>query len=317
MIEKSKAKTNFYYVIPFLPELPELPAVETEIANIREPAPEAYDGVIQSIFEELDEKDAEMARYLLFPTDNLNLADMIWQNERKNQPGWGGPFTEPEFREGGLFDRETLYSEIQIRDEIPRYMKLFLEERSQSEIIFERASYLPVDHLSNLFYAEVTAQNNDFLRQWFAFERDLRNMVAATRARKHEMPVQRRRYPRIGEAHAQAMIGNSDVVQAIFSSGATDYGLAGVYDWVAALLEFDDAPLSRAELGIDRIRWEMAEQICRQTADDPWFSLERVLTFMIQYRILNRWQKLHQKEEKLEGIVDQLKNQFIENLGVL
>lgn len=317
-------KTNYFYLISSLPDLdpyfqqkafrfdPSDPQNKKEGDTI-----EQLDTQIEFIFETLSQPDADTAAYLLYPIDNINLANMIWQEERKNLPGWGGPFVEAPFIDGGRFDKDTLYKEIRQPDEIPSYMKDFLEERSRPDMVFERASLLPIDQLSRRFYKELEQHSSPFLRQWFAFDSSLRNLIAASRARKRDIPLQRRRAPRVGESHAQTLQEN-ETAETIFSSHAHDYGLSAIYPWAAPLFELDAAPLQEGEIGIDRIRWRSAAELSQTlnpgAAD---FTLDHILAYIIQAQTVRRWHNLERQksEDHYSKISEALLKQAFEKTG--
>lgn len=86
------------------------------------------------------------------------------------------------------------------------------------------------------------------------------------------------------------MIGNNEFSIALRTSNAKDFGLAMDYPFaekVIALMENDN--LVERERGLDLIYWNFLDE----AVTFEYFSLERVISYMLRLMIVERWSKMN------------------------
>ncbi|MBO4249726.1 MAG: DUF2764 family protein [Paludibacteraceae bacterium] len=117
-----------------------------------------------------------------------------------------------------------------------------------------------------------------FVRDWFAYNQDLNNVMVATICRKHGFDV------------GKGIIGHNEVAQILRKNlPQKDFGLAAVMDNLPEIMAVVDIEnLREREKRLDAIRFLWLEEKTRFSS----FSLENVLAYWLQAEMLNRWSLL-------------------------
>ncbi len=127
------------------------------------------------------------------------------------------------------------------------------------------------NRLYGLYYDFVLANTSSpLLREYFSFERDLRNILAALRAR------------RLGLPPSEHLVGEGDVVEGLGRSGAADFGLSRDYPWIERLAEAAEPQV--LEEVREQILWERLEESVE--AED--FAFDVVLSYLLRLELLER-----------------------------
>jgi hypothetical protein len=143
------------------------------------------------------------------------------------------------------------------------------------------------DRLYGAYYEHVIAQSRyPFLKEYFRFERNLRNIIAALRARQKEWNL------------AHYLVGDDEWVSNLERSSVEDFGLSDEYPWISNLLSTDYPP-QRQDL-IEQIIWEYLET---KVGNDP-FHFNAILSYILKLEILEK--KLSMSQEKGMNIVRRL-----------
>jgi Protein of unknown function (DUF2764) len=136
-----------------------------------------------------------------------------------------------------------------------------------------------INKLHEAYYDHVlSTTENDFIRDYFTFQRNLRNVLAAMRARRR------------GLDPSEHVIGEGEVVKLLTGSTAEDFGLTGEYPWLEDLIKAE-APHEHQEV-IDRILWKYLDE---NAGPDP-FDFKGILAYLMKLEILHR--RLTLSEEK-------------------
>lgn len=138
--------------------------------------------------------------------------------------------------------------------------------------------------LFTAYYDECAASGARFLREWSAFDRTLRNVIAAATARAQ------------GVAIDTVTVGGGEVVEQLQRSSAADFGLRGELAYIDAVIATvnDEHNLLDKERKIDRIRWDMASEL--STFD--YFDINAVLAYLVKVNLVARWTLLDRKYGK-------------------
>ena len=119
---------------------------------------------------------------------------------------------------------------------------------------------------------------NKFVRDWFAFNRDMNNVLVASICRKHGFDVKKK------------VLGESEVAETLRTHATQkDFGLnevAGDFSGILALSQIED--LMAREKAMDALRFEWLQE---RTQFD-FFSTEQVLAYYLQAEMLHRWSLL-------------------------
>lgn len=179
----------------------------------------------------LSEKDAEALRWLCYPFDNHNLICLLQGKDT--------------FSPLGSIPPEELRARLEDMSDLPAYMTEFLESYTGKDLSRpERIeSAHPEDDLADDFHRAAAEHPVRFIRDWFAFDLEWRNVIAAIVARRHRLQ--------------QQTLGEGDVADALRTATAADFGLKQQRTWIEPLLQIMDMPdIVQRELKLDLLQWE-------------------------------------------------------------
>lgn len=216
-------------------------------------------GLKDDLGEVLAPEDHVHLAELFYPVDNKNfLAVLLGRSDQAHDPL-------------GNFAREELEDEVRVPTRLPRYMINFIDQY--------RAGISGETHLENILadsmYAALAESNNAFIRDWFTFDRDVRNIIAALGCRRTHKT----------ENIEHEVIGEGLVADAIRRGSGADFGLSRELVWLDALLRGYQASLLERELVIDRIRLDMLDELTISSD----FTLDKVLALVVRLGIAERW----------------------------
>ncbi len=151
------------------------------------------------------------------------------------------------------------------------------------------------DLRTQLLYEDGLHCSNKFLRSWYAYNRDMNNVLVATICRKHGFDVTR------------MIVGRGAVADILRKNlPQKDFGLSGVLDDVQdimSLVEVDN--LMEREKRMDALRFRWLDNATLFID----FSIENVLAYYLQVEMLNRWSVLtvEQGEKVFRELVADMK----------
>jgi uncharacterized protein YlaN (UPF0358 family) len=241
--------------------------------------------------EQVSSDDQKLLKLIRLPFDNVNLVAVLEDSG--------------EFDPRGNFSREELTSSLKNTERLPRYMQIFLEAHHENHPLFP--GLIVRDQLNWLFFDEVTSHSNSFIREWYTFELNIRNLAAGINSRKglkhfDELATERDR------AISSVVIGRNDVAEQILRSSAPDFGLSSILPWTERVLAFSRGTLLDFEKGLDSIRWETLSDLTAFS----YFGIEKVLAFAIKLAMVERWKALDPEtgRERLEKLTEELRAGF-------
>lgn len=137
---------------------------------------------------------------------------------------------------------------------------------------------LSASHMNTHFYRAAGRCKDSFIRGYFAFDWEIRNIMAAYTAREYGMPV------------LTALVGHNELTDKLISSSKVeDFDLKSTSEYATVLHKIMQLkePLER-EQQIDRLRWEKAESL----ATFHYFDIDVILAFLLKASLVARWAKL-------------------------
>ncbi|MDR3286708.1 MAG: DUF2764 domain-containing protein [Prevotellaceae bacterium] len=228
----------------------------------------------KEIEDSLHPNDYELVKILFLHYDNQNLLNTLLQKDFQ-------------FCKKANFTENELDEKIKSHHNIPKYMadfiKIFENEKNEdyaAEIlkIYERDKE---NLLQTLFYNEMLQTKNNFIRQWFAFDRDLRNIQTAIVARRLQIDA------------SNYFVGQN--AETFAKSAAADFGLGSEIDWINKIVQIAEiADVYERERKIDLFRWEKIDEISVYN----YFDIDAVLSFMQKADIVERWISLDKQTGK-------------------
>ena len=150
--------------------------------------------------------------------------------------------------------------------------------------------------LSSHFYRAVSKTQNPFIHNYFSFDQQLRNILAALTARKN------------GQDLVSVLIGNDEVTEALLHSKAADFGLKSQIDFAPRLFSIlEEENILEREQKLDRLRWDKANEICTF----HHFNINVILCFLLKTSIIERWLTLNRErgQELFKTLVHEIKTQ--------
>lgn len=184
----------------------------------------------------------------------------------------------------GNFSREELAEQMKHPDRLPR--RVADTVRAYADPEGEQAEELDMNRrfetaLFDAYYAECARSSSRFLREWSAFDRNLRNIIAAVAARVAGRPAE------------EVVVGGGDVSEQLQRSSAADFGLRGELPWIDALIAAvnDETNLVEKEHKIDLIRWNESVGL----AAFDYFDIDAILSYLVRVNIVARWTQLDER----------------------
>ena len=155
--------------------------------------------------------------------------------------------------------------------------------------------------LMTAYYNLCAASKSRLLREWSNLDRTIRNIVAATVARRQ------------GVAIESVIVGEDSTTESLARSSAADFGLRAELPFVEQLVTAvaDEHNMIEKERKIDNIRWaELAEL---STFD--YFDLNAVIAYLVRVNMVARWAALDAKtgREMFERLVSELNGKELVN----
>jgi len=246
----------------------------------------------EDMAEHIEAEDVALLRTICLPVDNANLISIIENSDRPFVPG-------------GNFSREELEAQISRPDNVPDYMQIFLEARRDSRTLFENCT--AADGLNWLFYDQMSEHPNEFIREWFSFELNLRNVLAGINSRRGLAHLEERGVDP-SQTLSTLILCRTEVSELIMRSGAPDFGLTALLPWVEGLVAASHGGLQEFEKTVDALRWEILDHLTVLSG----FGVESILAAALRIGMAERWAKLDPEtgREKIKTAVAQLKSGF-------
>ena len=240
----------------------------------------------EDIMPELSVEDARIVNLSFYRLDNANILLLLRQG------------AEIELQTLGCFTKEQLLDIISTAKEgdarskdVPAYMYDFLDyyfENIEQNVFWE-------DVLCGYYYSYAVSAPNKFVAQWFEFNRNVNNILVALLARKYKLSV------------SECVIGDDEVAEAIRTSGARDFGLAGTLDYLDEVIRLsENDKLQERERQLDNMRLKWLED----NSVFNYFTVERLFVFLELLIVVERWAKLDADTgmQRYNEIIEELKS---------
>lgn len=269
---------NYYYLVAGLPDLL-LDEGKQQVSCLV---------FINEAAEQLKELDFNLFNLLRLPFDNKNLLSLILKSDHPYDNR--GSIGEVDLAEG-----------VKNPDMLPGYMELFVEAYRENRPPVQGLT--PEDQLAWFFYEELTGHNEPFIREWYTFDLNLRNILAGLNCRKDLEHIDELATDR-DKAFNAVIIGRDEVAESILRSNAQDFGLSAQLPWVEHVVSLSRGSIQEFEKGIDTLRWDILNEMTILSH----FRAETVFAFFIKLIIVERWQALDPEtgREQLERLLDEL-----------
>lgn len=219
--------------------------------------------------EELHPGDYELVESFYYPFDNDNFLNLCFARGKE----WDerGTLTAEQIEQ---IINPKLASEID-KKAYPPHILRFVRHLHDKLEVEEKVGYDDAARfLIAEYYRDLLDSKNIFVRKIAEYRVNTGNILLALNGRKHQLPYQ------------DALIGDNFIVRALQKNYTRDFGLAIDYPEIEHLIQlFESDNLLERELKLDLRQWNFMEE----TIFFNYFSIERVLAFVLKIFIVERW----------------------------
>lgn len=268
----------YYYLVAGLPELTlEDSKLSYTVADFK-----------AELYPDLSDEDRRLIDLFYLKFDNANVLKLL--KDKDAAIDLRGNYSAEELVE--------FISSLKEGDEIadavfPSYLSTFIFEyfnaTAEDDFLYE-------DRLAALYYEYAMKCKNKFVSSWFAFNLTMNNILVALTARKFKMDI------------APLIVGDTEVCEALRTSGARDFGLTGEVDFLDQLVKISETEeLVEREKKIDQLRWNWMEE----ATFFNYFTVERLFVFLLQLEMIERWISLDKEKgnQLFRSIIATLKDE--------
>ena len=268
----------YYYLVAGLPELTlEDSKLSYTVADFK-----------AELYPDLSDEDKKLIDLFYLKFDNANVLKLL--KDKDAAIDLRGNYSAEELVE--------FISSLKEGDEIadavfPSYLSTFIFEyfnaTAEDDFLYE-------DRLAALYYEYAMKCKNKFVSSWFAFNLTMNNILVALTARKFKMDI------------APLIVGDTEVCEALRTSGARDFGLTGEVDFLDQLVKISETEeLVEREKKIDQLRWTWMEE----ATFFNYFTVERLFVFLLQLEMIERWISLDKEKgnQLFRSIIATLKDE--------
>ncbi len=257
--------SQYYYLVTGLPELTlEDNKLNHTVADFK-----------TEFYPLLSGSDKRLVDLFYLQYDNRNLLRLLKDNAAATDPR--GMF-KPEC----FLDVIRQYKEddgvISVTHGLPKYMVAFIVDyfkQKEGDATVDEVAL--EDKLSALYYSHAMKCGNGFVSSWFEFNLNVKNILSAINARKFKIEV------------SPVIVGDTPVCEALRTSNARDFGLAGELDYLDEVLKIGETHnLIEREKKVDQLKWKWMED----KTFFEYFSIERLYVFLLQVELVERWLSL-------------------------
>lgn len=270
--------SKYYYLVAGLPELTlEDSKLSYTVADFK-----------TELYPSLSDKDKKLIDLFYLKFDNANVLKLLKDKDAAIDPR--GVYSAEELAEyiSLLKDGDEMPDSV-----FPSYLSTFISEYFNTPA---EDDFLHEDRLAALYYAYAMKCKNKFVSSWFEFNLTMNNVLVALTARKFKLDV------------APLIVGDTEVSEALRTSGARDFGLTGEVDVLDQLVKISETEeLVEREKKIDQLRWNWMEEA---TFFD-YFTIERLFVFLLQLEMIERWISLDKEKgsQLFRSIIATLKDE--------
>lgn len=238
---------------------------------------------------ELSPADYELIRLLFLPRDHDNLINFLLKKEEEPDPL--GNFTTEDFEE----QVTRLHAILEQEPLLPQYMIDFIRDFEDEEKEIPEESFEKI--LMEGYYAYVSGVSNDFLRRWFEFGQNAKNILTTLICRKHDREI------------AEEVIGDNPLSQELIASRKKGLEIRTDDDYLDALLQLsEEDDFYERERKVDHLKWDYLDE----KTFFHYFTIEKVIGYLVKLFIVFRWKELDKEagREMFERLIHDLESSY-------
>jgi hypothetical protein len=268
-------KQQYYYLISGLPDLA---VTDTHL-------PLTAKTFLEDVRSKIAPEDFVLIRTLFYQKDNKNLLSILFSRG-------------DEISVQGYYSLQELKKGIEGNMVLPQYMENFISSFKENKERYAEAEWEA--KLTEAHFKSSMNFGNEFLRWWFEFELDLKNLLLVLSNRKQN------------RSSAEFIIEANEMASLFKQNPSGDFSTEkslGYFNSAVKIVETEN--WIEREKKIDLLNWKQLEEMTFFN----YFTIEAVLAFTIKLMILERWIMLEQEKEKIS--LSSLLNSFTEKIKIL
>ncbi|TCO09741.1 DUF2764 family protein [Natronoflexus pectinivorans] len=225
--------------------------------------------------DEVNQKDFALVELMFLPYDHINLLNILFKKEKD----WDerGNISKDVMEK--LQDRKSI--EAADPDFVPAYMIEFLERFHGEELVenYHQAEQM----LTEGYFNFLLDSSNEFVREVSMYQKNIGNLMMTLNARKYNMKFD------------EHLVGDDEVTSALKKSRTRDFGLYNQITDIELLIQiFESENMVDRELKLDNHKWQFLDEITFFN----YFTIEKVLAFLLKLFIVERWMSLDSEKGK-------------------
>ena len=267
-----KAQKDYHYLVAGFQD------ITLDTAKLQFHLNEIKDEIIQL----LDPQHYNLIEKLFLPSDNNNLLNFL---QKTNLP----------FDVKGKYNLEEFEENLKEPASLPDYMLQFMKAYVEKEKIYPDLS--DENELNALFYEYILSDENDFLRNWYEFNMNIKNIMTVLVCRRHE------------HSYDKQIIGNTETTEVIRKSQARDFGLGAELTYIDELINISRIEsLMEREKAIDQLKWKYLDE----HTFFEYFTVEKVMSFVLKTAMVERWLSIDKEygNEMFRTLLNELENSY-------
>lgn len=269
-------KKDYYCLVAGLPDL---------LFNDNKPGFDSLEFYTE-LKHQLNRTDYELVKLLFLQSDNKNLLNLIFEQDKP-------------FNLQGNYTKSFLEKQISQPIEIPDYITHFLrfvKNRETHELNLQTEN-----KLHSLYFGYALTTTNTFLREWFEFELNTKNILTAFNCKQFNYSLETHLIPAGKNNTVYQLLTHKHLKHEYFEDELP------FAEQIFRIAESDATPEEK-EKNIDKIRWDYLEE---QTFFH-YFTIEKILSYIIKLGIMERWMKLDAETGKalLNKLIEELKHSY-------
>lgn len=265
-------KNNYYC---FIAGLPEVFLDDRKLAL-------SVNGFRELAREALKKEDVKLMELFFLPADNKQVLRLL--NKM-------APNTNLET----VYPLQCLEDEItEPKNSLPVYLNRFIADFKGEHLKYDVS---PENVLSWMYYDHLMKSGSKFVRNYAEFVMNVKNLETALTCRKY------------GKEVAPEIIGDNVFSKALRTSNSKDFGLGMEFPYAEKVIFLmGNTNLVERERGLDLLLWDYIEEAVVY----EYFSMEKVLSFMLELMIVERWSKMSSESGRkvFMEVVDKFRKSF-------
>ncbi len=240
----------------------------------------------QQLKAELSPSDYELVKLIYLAYDNENLLNQLLSQEKT-------------FLTKGNYSKKVLLQQLSPGDEapeLPLYMLDFIEwlKSMQNEVLNLNAEIV----LQQLYYEYILKAKNDFLRNWFLFQLNQKNILTTVNCIQFDYNIEEHLIKAEDNKAVCSLLINKKLKPELFEDEVP------FFREIFKITETDFNWLER-EKALDKVKWDYLDE----NTFFHYFTIEKILSYVLKLEMVERWMQLDRKkgEELLLKLINDFK----------